>query len=197
MVARDSGRPIFVPSSALDTKFAANICRAVKQWKTRENISALGNFSPHQRDAETLWEEKADGGSCFLNRHSPLSCLHVVGIRRPVCEKQGSCPSNTKWVGFAWFLRNQPRACYLLRFVWFAGRRRRLVYNLQNIEFNAPSAFANAHSEKMIWPVLDPNDVLISCFEKTNDVILVAELDFLCTVWNMIYQPPSTIFAKI
>ena len=106
--------------------------------------------------------------SRFLNRHSPLSCLHVVGIRRPVCEKQGSCPSNTKWVGFAWFLRNQPRACYLLRFVWFAGRRRRLVYNLQNIEFNAPSAFANAHSEKMIWPVLDPNDVLISCFEKNK-----------------------------
>ena len=65
MVARDSGRPIFVPSSALDTKFAANICRAVKQWKTRENISALGNFSPHHRDAETLWEEKADGLHVF------------------------------------------------------------------------------------------------------------------------------------
>ena len=65
MVARDSGRPIFVPLSALDTKFAANICRAVKQWKTRENISALGNFSPHHRDAETLWEEKADGLHVF------------------------------------------------------------------------------------------------------------------------------------
>lgn len=31
MVARDSGGQIFVPLSALDTKFVANICRAVKQ----------------------------------------------------------------------------------------------------------------------------------------------------------------------
>ena len=97
-----------------------------------------------------------------------------------VCEKQGSCPSNTKWVGFAWIPWNQVRACYLPRFVWFIRRREGCpgpcagaVYNLQNIESRVlftHQRLPMAIQKKNIWPVLDPNNAFCIWLSRNKSI---------------------------